>query len=327
MLFKKLKELSKWKKSPLKFFVHIPKTAGTSFRHGIESISKVACHYGAHSDKSSELVQQEIYIKKDYYSFLLKAKSIGCSWISGHLSIKEYMAIIDPRYIVTFVREPVQRICSLFGHLSSHQEYGKDFDYFCKEKRFINGQSKILKGFPIELIGVLGITEKYEESVRLINEVHKIKVPILKNNINTNKQYLESCIDEKLKNEILDSNQKDIALYKKSLWLHGERIKFLDKGLPWVHGTVKLLENRIITGLAWYAESNDAVELDIYANDKVIGHSIASQLYCGPLKAKFPRLGYVSYKYVKTKSQLKGTKISVVVKATGQSINYLPITI
>ena len=157
MLSKKLKKLKKIiklnrsKTDTLNFFVHIPKTAGTSFRNGIEEISKVACHYGSHSDQTSELVEQEIYDKKDYYSFLSKAKSIGYSWVSGHVSIGKYFGIIDPRRIVTFVREPVQRVYSLFSHRSQYQHYEKDIRCFCKEKRFMNNQSRLLKAIPIEL--------------------------------------------------------------------------------------------------------------------------------------------------------------------------------
>lgn len=324
MLFKKK---TGRKDKSLSLFVHIPKTAGTSFREGIESISKVACDYTLNATITSKLIRKEVYENEDYYSFYLKAKKQNYQWISGHFNILKYLAFVEPRNIVSFVREPLDRTYSLFSHKVRHQDYKKEFDFFYNEKKFTNEQSRKLRGFPIELIGNLGITEKYEESMDLINGRYQIAVPVWSKNVNPSKHHpTQLHVSDQQKNDILTINKSDVDLYEKAVWLHNERVKLHACAKPWVHATVNLSKKGVITGLAWYAESDEAVVLEVYVNDNLIEQSVANLLYEGSLRTMFPRHGFVAYKFNPLGPQEKGKAVKVVVKKNDQVINFSPLT-
>lgn len=312
---------------PLIFFVHIPKTAGTSFRTGLESIYKVVCDYNQKSDKTSEIVLDHIYSRKDFFSFDQELSNQKYSCISGHIGIIKYQTLLDPRCIVSFMREPISRQYSSYKHYVKHLEYKSDFKTFMNEKRFINTQEKFLRGMPIELIGALGITEKYSESLLLINDALNVDIPYIEKNTNKTIETIGDIVDKKTLQELRLLNRKDISLYKKAKWLHEQRILNQSAKFSWVHGIAKLTARNVLTGLAWFADSDNLVELDIYVNDVLHTTVFAKEFYSGPIKTIFPRKGYVKFSYTFTKDVVPNSQINVRVKTSNQLINFKPLLI
>lgn len=311
-----IKKLFKQKLDRLYFFVHIPKTAGTSFRNGIESLFKVACHYKKDSENTSKLVISEIYEKNDKFAFYQKIKQKNYTWISGHVSIAEYQEVIDPRNIVTFLREPVARTYSLFGHKKKYLGYTGEIDDFVQDRRFINSQSKLLQDFPLELIGFIGITESYNESLKLINSSLKTDIPILKSNV----AIKDKEIAPEIKQMIRKLNDRDNYFYKKASWLLEQRIMFDNKKLAWGHATAEIVKGKVI-GLAWYSNSDDAVELQLEINNQAVATTFAKSPYYGDFKSVLPRLGFVAYSF-KLNSTDNGKDIKVKIKDTQQLVNF-----
>ena len=73
---------------------------------------------------------------------------------------------------------PEQQICSHFEYFRRWHGYQKSFIEFVQEPRFIIFQSKQLSVVPISSIGFIGLTEKYDESIDLINKKYGLSIPI-----------------------------------------------------------------------------------------------------------------------------------------------------
>ena len=67
------------------FFIHIPKTAGTSFRKAAEEyygLERICYDYAPHSGETSKIVIQEVYENKDNFSFLKKLNDNSIEFVN-----------------------------------------------------------------------------------------------------------------------------------------------------------------------------------------------------------------------------------------------------
>ena len=145
------------------YFVHIPKTAGTSFRVAVENYVGnrfVSRDYGKSSPTTTKDVAIEIYKNIDYFSFHEQFEHNNKKFCTGHYPVKRYINIFGCTNVVTFIREPLQRIYSEYRHFVRQHEYKGSFKEFYREDRLINRHHKLLGGPPLESIGLIGLTEK-----------------------------------------------------------------------------------------------------------------------------------------------------------------------
>ena len=156
-------------------FIHIPKTAGTSFRLGLEAAfdnDSVCKDYSESSDETSDEVLENIYRKKDFYAFHQEFKKKGYRFLSGHFGVKKYIHLFGAENSITFLRDPVKRIVSEYNHFAHYHGYEKDFQSFYSDKRFVNKQLNIFSGVPWPLVGFIGLTERYSESLIAVSYTH-----------------------------------------------------------------------------------------------------------------------------------------------------------
>jgi len=133
--------------------LHIPKTAGTSFRISAEHYFgpwNVVCDYGEKSPATSEEIRTAFYEKKDFD--LLRSKVSQKKFFTGHFSLAKYREHFPESPVVTFFRDPVKRVR--------------------------NRQACVLSGVnPIDL-DFYGITENYEESLLKFNKRYSTNIPL-----------------------------------------------------------------------------------------------------------------------------------------------------
>ena len=155
-------------------FVHLPKTAGTSFRKAAESYFKkpFALDYGDEAPETTPLVKDYFYRQDDRWAFYKALEEQGVAFVGGHFPVKRYLAGLGLKRTVLFLRDPIQRLYSEYQHFVRHKGYSKSFDHFYKASDRINTQTKTLSRIPMEAIGFLGITERYESSLQLINHTY-----------------------------------------------------------------------------------------------------------------------------------------------------------
>lgn len=87
------------------FFVHVPKTAGTSFRKSAESYfgeGAVLYDYSAQSEETSPLVNSHVYQQPDLFEFYHAQKSNRFAFLSGHVNAGKYMHLFGACHTVTF---------------------------------------------------------------------------------------------------------------------------------------------------------------------------------------------------------------------------------
>lgn len=201
-------------------FIHIPKTAGTSFRTGLEKVfsrKALAYDYGSHENLTSAFIKELIYQENN----ILKARewilSNEISALVGHFYASKYLPYFDKQLFCTFLREPVQRVVSDYKHFVRHYEYKESLKVFAGGESFRNRQSKFLSSLSIQQIGFLGITEKYAESLDMFQKLFGISIPYEYTNAAQHSLNVQHIEDKDTMKFIEEINQEDRLLYKQAL--------------------------------------------------------------------------------------------------------------
>ncbi|MFC1524243.1 glycosyltransferase [Thermodesulfobacteriota bacterium] len=203
----------------LLLFVHIPKTAGTSFREGLlrlYSRRDVLFDYGPHAEETDQCIkllygQNPFNLKKVIEIIAEKKIKLLC----GHFPYGRYARAFPLARVVAFVREPLQRCYSEFLHLQRHKGYEKSFQKFFEQPRQVNLQSKWLAGIGDNAL--VGVSEHYEQSIKMINETLDCSLPFLFLNThrkNIDEPYPLDTIGKKIIDRFYAMNQEDVQLYK-----------------------------------------------------------------------------------------------------------------
>lgn len=302
------------------FFVHIPKTAGTSFRKSLESFfgsSKVLYDYGAESVDTSKTIINYFYSNKvDPYSFF-KEMDNYCT-ISGHVNITKYLPFSPVSQIVTFVREPIEQVVSHYNHYITHHNYKDSFQNLVENPNIHNRQTQMLTGVPLELIGFIGITEYYDQSIKLINHQYQLNLKILR--LNERQTTLPINLEDISRTKDLIIN--DQQLYNKAKKILKERLRMFKAKQPWVYGFSNINSNNIVHGVAYYSNSDDPVTLDIYLDGEQVGSTEACRFSKTWSFLQLPRASFVGYQFPLPQNTKAEQEVTVVVRNTGQCISY-----
>ena len=206
-------------------FVHIPKTAGTSFRLGLERRYPGRMLYDYNDTGiASDFIYQDIYESQDPERLRIEriaeeVKRRAPLALCGHFPAGRYWGHFPPEAFVTFLRDPVERAISNYDHLMAFMDKEVRFE------DFLNGsgrdfQTNYLKDCDPDAFGMIGITESYRESLRLLARRTGLEVPHLRRNRTRSFQRL---FDRKrppikrtprVKAMVAEANREDAALYQ-----------------------------------------------------------------------------------------------------------------
>lgn len=208
--------------------IHIPKTAGTSFRNILKGV------YGEDGVVRLDigLVQKEVSINQQHY--LHSELPNGTRVVHGHFSYplfrEKFQAPADAP-IITWLRDPVDRVISNYFYLAKRlreelDEQGKGLNILGKMQRSLleyarfepaqNRMSKFLTGLELEDFFFVGIQEEYELSLqRLSGLLEWEEYPVFHHN-KTGAAHPKRVSDEE-RAIIRSLNQKDVALYERAL--------------------------------------------------------------------------------------------------------------
>lgn len=239
------------------FFLHIPKTAGTSLT------TELIQHWGA----EHTLTPEQLNTAKAQPRERLES----ARFVYGHFSRAVCRRRLPkaPNFTITFLRDPLQHYLSLYHHLARDPNFayttritlgdrdmshrisavaqGGDIRQFleCPESRlFSNFQTKYLvRGMRFQPdvserpeltelaevclneLGAFGITDRYAQSLELIRRCLGLEQPLAEQTHNqapnkTNEVSLESSIEE----EIAARTRYDQALYNRALGIFDQRL-------------------------------------------------------------------------------------------------------
>jgi len=216
--------------------IHIPKTAGTSFRNILKSV------YG-----NDQVVRFDISMRgvvrlneQPYTDKKLPAAKV----LHGHFSyeaLSKNYVIPEKCPVITWLRDPVQRVISNYYYLESRlkdilQEEKHDLHILEKMQRSVlefaraeinrNRQTKHLKGIDLEELAFAGIQENFQSDLKVLAKIlgwNNVPELVYHNITESPKAEISTDIIE----EIYQLNLPDVELYQRALLLRGMK---MDKG-------------------------------------------------------------------------------------------------
>jgi hypothetical protein len=304
------------------FFIHIPKTAGSSFRVAAEQYFGAEATYYDYGKENKEThadILKYEYELKDRY---LAAQSVkqNAKFLSGHVIYPKYAPFFNTKSVVTFVRDPAQQVRSHYEHFSRLHGYNGNFEDFIKESRFANMQSKALNGIWNDAIGFIGITERYDESLALFNQYYDTDIQVLDINKNSAKSSNEYVLTEEELSLIREMNSQDFKLYEYALKRFELHKNCLSRGLPLVRfGALHLTPKEIGKQFNIWAccfEDEEALKANVVLDDDIVDEIRMSDYRPVAAERNIHRNGFVGKTYRYPSSFRKGQSVKVVEQKT-----------
>jgi hypothetical protein len=303
------------------FFVHIPKTAGTSFRLSLESTFEIVKDYGNNSKSTSSVVQQYSYNENDLFQMEKQLANKQNIFLSGHTPLIKYIDFVPVENTITFVREPLEQILSHYNHYVSHHHFTGTLDDFLEKPFAKNFQSKFIQMLPLGLIGFVGLTEQYDQSIEMINNQYSLDLASKKVNVNKSKQFTEKVLGKDLNNKFLKNNQQDLAMYDEAIFLHSQRMILHRDNKAWTYNSVNINQHNVLNGCAFQINNNQAIRLVVKVSNEVLQIIAAKHFYGAYVKANFPRKRYIAFSLPLPKHLTAEDEIDLYVEETGQKLN------
>jgi hypothetical protein len=274
-------------------FSHIPKTAGTSLR---ESLAKqfgkkqVLYDYGKEEQTTSLIIRDQVYVNDDIYCVLKNNPRV----IFGHFPVKKYIKLSCLSNVITFVREPVARVISEYKHSKRHFGYQGALIEFAKLPQNRNKISRYVSTLPWSALGFIGISERYAESLQLLNK--KFNLNVVNTALNVAPQNQLAQITDKQKKMLTNLNLLDCRIYNLALEAFEWRARLAETNLQFVYGGWSVNKSEgVISGFAFYENSDEGVRVTIETGRDqpfdVIANKFSSELY----KHGGSRCGYVGF--------------------------------
>ncbi len=214
--------------------LHIPKTAGTSFRNILKSI------YG--EDQVVWLDMETNGVIRLNEKIYKEKKLPNVKVVHGHFvyeSLLKNFTLPDKYTLITWVRDPVKRVISNFYYLETRlkellDEERNNLNIISKLQRTLieyaraeinrNRQVKFLSGSKLEDYDFVGIYEFYESEITRLSTI--LKLEIVPEIIHHNKTpERNSHLSDDLLNEIRELNMEDVLLYEKALKIRQDKLK------------------------------------------------------------------------------------------------------
>ncbi len=215
--------------------LHIPKTAGTSFRNSLKSI------YGDSGAVRLDINPIHRWIKVEERKLETKKLPNEVKVIHGHFHLDHLYEDINLKAsvpVITWMRDPVKRVISNYHYLAKRlreelQEEKKDLNILAKMERNLieyaradvnrNVQSRYIAQKPLSEFAFVGIVEDYSIELQRMSELFDWKdIPEHQQN---KTGYVQPSIPNEWLEEIKDLNQKDCALYTEALNLQKQRVQ------------------------------------------------------------------------------------------------------
>lgn len=297
-------------------FVHIPKTAGTSLRESV--ISEFGSHnvmvdYGESVSETSNHVVETIYKNKDMYALLENQPKA----IFGHVPARKYINLSRYENVITFVRDPIERVVSEYKHVVRHENYNGTLSEFANMPRNKNTMHQYLSGVPWLALGYIGVSTRFDESVEMINAKYGLNLYSKKLNRSPTLQRFE--ISQEEREELVELNQLDISIYDIVVENFNWRYTLFNESKPFVHGAWRIDQKRkTISGFAFYEKNEKAVSVTIKGSLDTEVKVIANKYHSVIHKHGGARCGYVGFSLAT--ENINTDKIQCLVSSTGQSL-------
>lgn len=302
-------------------FIHIPKTAGTSFRSVFEKkfgFRKVMRDYGRVAPETSKPIIDFCYNENDLYRLNLEIIKKKPPLLAGHYFANKYCQILKVENMLTFIREPVSRVISEYKHFQRHSDYKGTLMDFARKPRNINMQNRYLQGVPLSAIGFIGVTEYYADSIEVFNHDFNMSLPVvLKNRAPKSRSFGSEYSVEEF-NEIKQLNQIDIEMYQNLVGLFQLRLAHYKSKTPYTYGEFEMKDGYLM-GWAYRRNYNEMIDVVVDWGKGKIENCIANRYHPEMNILNSPRGGFVGFK-VKLPKEIDYEKVTCSIKETNQTL-------
>ncbi len=209
--------------------VHIPKTAGTSFRSRLAAGigERLLLDYDDWVETQTTAAEQRRSARRMEMLGELHELSRRYDVIHGHFAADKYADLFQKLDLITFVRDPYQQALSAYDTARRAFDapnpairllHEKDMTCIDMIEAFPNHQSLYFSGKAVDEFAMIGIYERFDESVALFQSMFGIKLPDeeIRINVNPNRQGLAYDVDPDVRKAVDTHRAADIALYRRA---------------------------------------------------------------------------------------------------------------
>lgn len=275
---------------------------------------------------TSSLIKRWIENSPDYWEFNKALTASNVRLVAGHFPAGKYTSLLGVEKTISFVRDPLQRLVSEYQHMVRNYGLAKSFPEFYRLPHNVNRQFKLLGQANWSTLGFVGVTERYTDSLRIINKKYGLDIGHAIENTGRSDISSHYDIDLETREELIQLNHKDTALFELVKEQFNWRLKLENMGCSFTRGALVRVDSGKLFGWALAEDSDDPVDIEIMVNGEIRSSLKAIQDRPMLRALGIGRGGFVGFSF--DISQLKvGDKVDCVVANTGQPLVHSPWTV
>jgi len=283
-----------------KLFLHIPKTAGTSFRKAVQDVigrERVVRDYGDDAAETSTSIRDTVLASGDPLQVLEAVRRDQGLMLSGHLNVARYGGIFGLGNTLTILREPVSRVVSHYRHAVRHLGFKGDLMAFARKREFRNLQTRMLVNLDPAIFGLVGITEQYNLTLKIAEHRWGWKLKRLRNNVGDELGAFKVTADEQQRKEIAELNQGDQRRYDRASFVLTNTDRCLKQGIAVEpRGGITFLQpGQEIRGWGFGLGASEPLKVLLSVNGKERGFADCTHFSPALACWKMPRQGHIGF--------------------------------
>jgi len=205
--------------------MHIPKTAGTSFRMALQErlgrTMLLAYRGQVRGERmivpfNGRLLEELDDPSRATLAEYCNTHDVRC--IHGHFTMQVLCDVFPEAKCITFVRDPIKRIVSAYNHIFvvAPQAEGMTFEQFIERDRARNLYEQLGMLEYLDSLAFVGITEQYDRSLRLLERMFPElgSLAYEEANVSQQKRFTEKDVTPEMRQYLLELNDADREIYE-----------------------------------------------------------------------------------------------------------------
>ena len=195
----------------MKLSIHIPKTAGTTFRELLQK------YYG-------EAICLHYYRPFDYTGRPIDEIPSGTQCVHGHFGARRFLENYNEIELITWIRNPVDRVVSEYEHLKRSPDpqsglsqliaAGATLLDFAEHDYARNTHARYFDGINPDHFTFVGLSENFDSELDRFHEITGIDLPKgHRVNVNPFKRGLHYSVTDIEREKLMQLNTEDFDLY------------------------------------------------------------------------------------------------------------------